>query len=141
MKDPLYPLTWVTAHKSGNKNCSNHKKRARANTSWQFVENVDPPVLERKHWQFTITGLWGGKMRFHWESSKSEPDLNLRVTVSSHVSCKPITGLHTPTEGEGVGIKGPPTCQVPLQRGRWAVVPAVAAEGQEPDEEGSQYQT
>lgn len=39
MKDPLYPLTWGTAHKSGNKNCSNHKKEpepTRAGSFWKM---------------------------------------------------------------------------------------------------------
>lgn len=76
MKDPLYSLTWVTAHKSGNKNCSNHKKRARANTSWQFLESVDlgKETLTIYNYQ-TLRGKNAFPLR---ESSKSEPDLNLK---------------------------------------------------------------
>lgn len=40
-----------------------------------------------------------------------------------------------------MGVQGPPTCQVPLQRGRGALVPTVAAEEEEPDQESGQHQS
>lgn len=70
--------------------------------------------------------------------SKTEPDLKLKLHSMQHqCGCKPITGLHTPTVW---GVKGPPTCQVPLQGERGALVPTVAAAEEEPDQEGGQHQ-
>lgn len=44
-------------------------------------------------------------------------------------------------ELEGGGrVEGPPTCQVSLQGGRGVLVPTVAAEEEEPDQERSQDQ-
>ena len=40
-----------------------------------------------------------------------------------------------------MGVQGTPTCQVPLQRGRGALVPTVAAEEEEPDQESGQHQS
>lgn len=80
----------------------------------------------------------GPKKHFHWMwLLVKQPDFKLQPHSGQHQSrCQPITGLHTPT----ARAEGPPTCQVPLQGGRGAVVPTATAEKDEPDKKGGQHQ-
>lgn len=140
MKDPLCPLTWVKAHFYSIQNGSDHKNESeptRAGSFWKMwilqswrgnTNNLQLPDLGEKKEAFPLSV----------PPSKTEPDLKLKLHSMQHQSgCKPITGLHTPTVW---GVKGPPTCQVPLQGERGALVPTVAAAEEEPDQEGGQHQ-
>lgn len=150
MKNPLYPLTWVTAHLHSNQKSSSHKMEpqpTRAGNSWKNVYSYCS--LGKETLTIYNYRIWGkNAFPLNIPSSTTQPDLkltNITVRHQHQYSCRSFTGFYTPTEvgeaGKRVeGCEGPPTCQVPFQSGRGSLVPCVAAEEEEPDQEGGQHQ-
>ena len=138
MKEPLFPLTWATAHlKQG---LLRPQLGGRASTRRRLLENVDPAVESWKR-KPTILTTRAWKTKNDFLLLKTEPDSESRLLSDKHqVSCESITGLQREGGCGGTGWVAP-TCQVLLQGGRGALVPAVAAEEEEPDQEGGQHQS
>lgn len=127
MKDSLYPLkriqTIIRVAPTTKWSQSQHKLAISGKRGYR--------TLGKETLTFYNCWIWRKKKYLQNVSAcKTDPDLKLKSY------CEPITGLHTPTEE---GVQGPPTCQVPLQRGRSAAFPTVAGE-EEPEEEGGQHQ-
>ncbi len=108
MKGPLCPLTWAKAQLNSIQKGSNHKTESeptRAGSFWKMwipqswrgnTNNLQLPDLEKKKKKKEAFPLCV-------PPSKTEPDLKLKLHSKQHQSCcKPITGLHTPTECRGL---------------------------------------
>lgn len=105
----------------------------RAKASWPSLENVG-----RAAWKGNTNNLQLPALeKTHWRVPSLREQLSLKLKL--HCEQHQLAYHRTPPTRRGAG-QGPPTCQVSLQGGRGALVPSVATEEEEPDQEGGQHQ-